>query len=83
MIAEALGDGAKNEAAQASAGGRRGRRRGRAAEEKQDEDKEAAKGGIVTDPLLDAPLKVDLTVTVYDFRSLEEEKTEEKKGEAK
>lgn len=82
VIAEALGDGAKKDAAQASAGGRRGRRRGRAVEEKQ-EEKAEEKGGIVTDPLLDAPLKVDLTVTVYDFRSLEEEKTEEKKGEAK
>lgn len=79
VIAEALGDESKKE--EALAGGRRGRRRARAAEENQ-EGKVEAKGGIVTDPLLDAPLKVDLTVTVYDFRSLEEEKTEVK-GEAK
>lgn len=80
VIAEALGDAGKKEEAQANAGGRRGRRRARLAEEEKEKDE--PKGGIVTDPLLDAPLKVDLTATVYDFGSLEEEKAEEK-GEAK
>ena len=76
-LAEELGDGDKKSAAQQT-GGRRGRRRAAAVEEKK-EEKGDAKGGIVTDPLLDAPLTVALTVTVYDFRSLEEVKTEEVK----
>jgi len=81
VIAEALGEGEAKAEAQQTGGGRRGRRRGRAAEEKQEEN-ETAKNSIVTDPLLDAPIKAELTVTVYDFRSLESEKAEEK-GEAK
>ena len=32
-----------------------------------------AKNGLVTDPLKDDPLTVTMTVTVHDFRSLEEE----------
>ena len=42
------------------------------------DEKEAAKGGIVTDPVLDPPLEVKLTVSVYDFKSLEETKEEKK-----
>ena len=38
---------------------------------------EAGKNGLVTDPLKDDPLTVTMTVTVHDFRSLEEEKSEE------
>ena len=78
VIAEALG-GDEKKAAEQQATGRRGRRRGRAVqeEEKKEED---AKGGIITDPLLDAPLKVEMTVSIYDFRTMEEEKkTEEEK----
>lgn len=76
-IAEALGVGDKRETARnASAGrGRRGRR-GAVVEAKKDEAE--AKNGIVTDPALDAPFTVTLTVTVYDFKTMEDEtKTEE------
>lgn len=77
VIAEALGGDEKQEAA---ATGRRGRRGRRAVVEAEEEKKpEEKNGGIVTDPVLDAPFKVQMTVTVYDFRSLEEVKNEEVK----
>ena len=86
-VAEALGgDEKKNEAKQAT--GRRGRRRAAVVEEKKEDDN-AKKSGIVTDPILDDPIAVVMTVTVYDYRSLEEEpETDEasaaaKKGAAK
>lgn len=41
-------------------------------------EKEEAKNGIVTDPVLDPPLLVKMTVSVYDFKSLEETKEEKK-----
>ena len=84
-LAEALGGEEKKEAA---ATGRRGRRRGAVVPEKKDEKKEAA-SGIVTDPLLEEPVTVALTATVYDFRSLEtpageaEAAAAEKKGASK
>lgn len=77
-VGEALGVGDKREAARnASAGrGRRGRR-GAVVEEKKDET-EAKNNGLVTDPALDAPFTVTLSLTVYDFRTMEDEaKTEE------
>ena len=77
-LAEELGGDEKKAAAQAT-GGRRGRRRAAVVEEKKDDEKKDEKGGIVTDPLLDAPLTVTLTATVYDFRSLEDAKAEEVK----
>ena len=77
-LAEELGDADKKGAAQVQ-GGRRGRRRSAVVEEKKDEEKKDEKGGIVTDPLLDAPLTVTLAATVYDFRSLEDVKSEEVK----
>lgn len=76
VIAQALGGGeAKSESRST---GRRGRRR--AIEEKTEEE-DKPKAGIVTDPLLDPPMKVRLTASVYDFRSCEgaEDKTEEVK----
>ena len=80
VIVEALG-GDEKKAADAQTSGRRGRRGRRGAETASSplEEKEnaASKNGIVTDPLLDAPLTVTLTATVHDFRSLEEEKSEE------
>ena len=77
-LAEALG-GEEKQGASAQSSGRRGRRGRRAeAEAAAAEEKDAKKGGIVTDPLLDAPLAVTMTVNVRDFRSLEEEKNEEK-----
>ena len=87
VLATALGgEDKKKDAAQAS--GRRGRRRGGFVQEKKEEDeKKSALSGIVTDPLLDEPISVVLTATVYDFRSLEEESGEaasaDKKGASK
>ena len=76
VIAEALGGDEKKAEAQA-AGGRRGRRGRRGADsaapaaEGQD-GKEKTKNGIITDPVQDAPMTVTMTVSVHDFRSLEE-----------
>ena len=81
VIAEALGGGDKKEAAQQQPGGRR-RRRGQVAEAATPEDGEKPKNGIITDPLLDAPFKVTLTLASYDFKTLQEtakENEEEKK----
>lgn len=75
-IAIALGGGDKKEAQAAPAARRRRGRRGAEAEEVKEESEEA-KGGIVTDPILDPPLAVTMTVSVYDFRSLEETKEAE------
>ena len=72
-IATALGGGDKKEAQAATSSRRRRGRRGAEAEEAKDEA-EAAKGGIVTDPVLDPPLAVTMTISVYDFKSLEETK---------
>ena len=79
VLAEALGGGddKKKDAAQASTGrrGRRGRRGAEAAAAPVAEGRdgtEKTKNGIVTDPLIDAPMTVTMTVTVHDFRSLEE-----------
>lgn len=75
-IAESLAGEDKKAQTRGTAARRSGRRRGVAVTE--DTKEEAKKeNGIVTDPVLDAPLSVSLTVSVYDFRSLEDEKTEE------
>lgn len=86
VLATALGgDEKKKEAAQSST--RRNRRRGGFAQEQKEEEKKPTEAGIVTDPLLDEPISVVLTATVYDFRSLEEGSGEtasdEKKGASK
>ena len=74
-LAEALGADEKKDASQQTS--RRGRRGRRAAvEQPKPEEAKELKNGIVTDPAADAPFAVTMTVTVYDFRSLEE-------GEAK
>ena len=80
VITAALGgEEKKAESAQAS-GGRRGRRGRRAAEAASapvaGNGAEKGKNGLVTDPALDAPMTATMTVTVHDFRSLEEEKKE-------
>jgi len=76
-IVEALGGEEKTSGSASPASGRR-RRRGAVEEKKETEAN--AKNGIVTDPLLDEPLAVVLTVNVRDFRSLEEDnKSEEVK----
>ena len=82
-IAAALG-GDDKKAAETQTSGRRGRRGRRGAEQSapvagDGDGKEAGKNGLVTDPLKDDPLTVTMTVTVHDFRSLEEEKSEEGK----
>ena len=81
VIAEALGGGDEAHASKpAGTGGRRGRR-GRREEAVRAADSDASgkdsasplgKNGVVTDPLLDAPMTVTMTVSVHDFRSLEE-----------
>ena len=86
VIAEALGGDEKKEDSAASGGrrGRRGRRgSGDAASRPLEEEKSELKNGIITDPFLDAPLKAVMTVSVHDFRSLEESGEAEKKGAAK
>ena len=94
VIKDALGGDEKKGESQPAAGGRR-RRRGGAPDAAMalalaaSGQEDGAKGGIVTDPLGDAPFAVTLSVTVYDFRSMEagaeakaEEKTDEKGKEA-
>ena len=79
-LAAKLGGEDKPGEARQQASGRRGRRRGAAAAQRQEEErKDDAQDGIVSDPLLDAPYTVVMTVTVSDFRSLEETKDEEVK----
>ena len=80
VIAETLGGDEKKSAEQA-AGGRRGRR-GRRGDAVQAAGSGASgedaasplkgKNGVVTDPLQDAPMTVTMTVSVHDFRSLED-----------
>jgi len=70
VVAAALGGEKKTEGA-AAPRGRRGRR-GAAVVEKKEEESANLKNGIVTDPMLDPPIKVTMTVTVYDFGTLEE-----------
>ena len=78
VIAAALG-GDDKKSAEAQSSGRRGRRGRRGAEAEAPASKlagtgeEAGKNGLVTDPLKDDPLKVTMTMTVHDFRSLEED----------
>jgi len=70
-IAEALGGGEKKE--KAAATGRRGRRRGAREEAAKAETKEEGpRNAVVFDPEADGRMKVDLTVSVYDFHSLED-----------
>ena len=84
-LAEALG-GEEKKAEAAQSGGRRRRRRGgdepSAAQVSAEES--AAKGGIVTDPVVDAPFTVTLAVTVYDFGSLADDAAaKDEKGASK
>ena len=91
-LAEALG-GEEKKAEAVQSGGRRRRRRGgddQASAAQASAEASAAKGGIVTDPTLDAPFTVTLAVTVYDFGSLADDAaakgdaaTEDEKGASK
>ena len=77
-IAESLGGG-KEKAEKASApSGRRGRRRQAVESPKDEEDKQASKGKSVFDPETDSVLQIELTVSVYDFGALADEKEEAK-----
>ena len=93
VIATVLG-GDDKKSAEAPGAGRRGRRGRRGAEAEAPAGKlagtgdETGKNGLVTDPLKDDPLTVTMTVTVHDFRSLEEDgeaksSSSEKKGASK
>ena len=81
VIAAALGGEEKKAESAQTSGGRRGRRGRKAAEAVSapvaGNGAEKGKNGLVTDPVLDAPMTVTMTVTVHDFRSLEEEKQKE------
>ena len=70
-VAEAFGVGEKREAS-ASAGGRSRRRRAAANEDAAKSEEKKSSGGTVFDPETDSVLNVELTVSVYDFRTLEE-----------
>ena len=74
-IAEAFGVGEKKDIAAASASGQGRRRRGVAAEASKPAEKKSdtSLGGVVFDPETDSALNVELTVSVYDFRTLEED----------
>lgn len=79
-IAEAFGGGDKKEAGP-SAGGRRGRRRGARAEAASADGKDGEKkNAVVFNPETDSSFKVEMTVSVYDFRSLEDD---DEKGASK
>lgn len=85
VIAEVLGGDEKKAAEAQASSGRRNRRVRRAnaeaaAQQKEEQDKGASKNGLVTDPQTDAPMTVTMTVSVHDFRSLEEQ---QEKGESK
>ena len=82
-ISDALGGDEKKSSQQASSRRSRRGRRGAAQEEPTAQADALAKSGVVTDPLLDAPKVITLTLSVYDFHSLEEEDSEEKKGATK
>ena len=63
---------------EAASGRRSRRRRGAAEEEKKEEAAKTPQSNIVTDPLIADPLLVSMTLTVYDFGTLnDEQKVEE------
>lgn len=72
-IALALGVGEKKEAEQ-SPSRRRGRRGARGAVPEEEKAKAIADNGIVTDPILGPSLVVTMTVSVHDFKSMEDAK---------
>jgi len=70
-IAEALGGGDGKKQQEAAAGrGRRGRR-GRQVEEAASNEEVEKVSNVVTDPISASLIKVDMSFSVYDFRSLE------------
>lgn len=87
-VADALGGDEKKAdqrgRAPVRSGRRRGGRRGIAEEEKKPEE-EQPRNRLVTDPAADEPLSVTMTVSVYDFHSLEDDEpaADAKKGVSK
>ena len=81
MIAAALGEGEKAQAAAAQPSGGRRRRRSRDAVEQEQSAEEAGseKKGVATDPEQESPFLVTLVVSTYDFGSA---KKEDQIGEA-
>lgn len=77
-ISESLGGGKDKSEKAAASSGRRGRRRPVAEVRKDEEDKQAPKGKSVFDPETDSVLQVELTVSVYDFGELANEKEDAK-----
>lgn len=69
-VAAAFGEDEKKQEASGGRRGRRGRRGGAEASAPESDGKDKSKNRIVTDPLLDEPMSVVLTVTVSDFNSL-------------
>jgi len=75
VIQTALVGDDKKEGANFTGGtGRRGRDR---RQHQTVKEEEKPKNGIITDPQLDAPFKVELTISTYDFKTLEESAKEE------
>lgn len=72
-IALALGEGEKKQDAAAGGGRRRGRRWSDAAAQPAEDAAEDKPNALVFNPETDALLNVEMTVSVYDFRSLEED----------
>ena len=75
-IADALGGGKEKFENASAPTGRRGRRR--TAEPRADEDRQAPKDRSVFNPETDSVLQVELTVSVYDFGALADDKEETK-----
>ena len=78
VIAEAFGGGDKKEGTASGSGRGRNRRKSSSEADKSAEKKPENKG-VVFDPETDSTLSANLTVSVYDFRTLEGDE----KGEAK
>ena len=82
-IAESLSGDDKKADDKSSRRSRRSRRALLADDSKKSEETEK-KSGIVTDPVLDQPLKTVMTLSIYDFGSLEDDSASgQQKGEAK
>lgn len=77
-VSDALGGTDKKKESAGRGGRGRGARRASADEQKK-KDAEEAGGGIVTDPLTDAPMRVTLKMTVYDFGLLGDDSDEDEK----
>ena len=77
-IAESLGGGKEKSERASASSGRRSRRRPAVEPRKDEEEKQASKDKSVFDPKTDSVLQVELTVSVYDFGTLADEKEEAK-----